>query len=1723
MKQSKKLLSIFLAMLMLLGTVSVVANAAQQKVTRDGMVYDSIDNAVLTPEQVANTILDVLDQDVMPGLGTVDIYVGKLNLTSVDNALESVYDLLDGSIGTIASMVADVRTIRNARGNLNVQRSDGDLEVVYGLLNFIGDEGVSEVVSRIVWGIGTSKGITLGDAINGMLGSALDGINETVAYIPELIVDMAYDMLIYGSYDAQNRFNTDAADYKEANGFSEGNKYLPAGVQTLDDIANTAIRGLLTKPQKYTWEPTGATDPETGEPITTKVWDMSSYILDASKVEGMDLSLTGNSVFSILDKVIQIAYEDFGTVVLNHDVKKIFMEAMGVDFVRVTDENEEATIKRDADYIDVETAEEQIKENGSTSIDTSSVKNYFCNAQMWKVGDTWYFRDYVTTDVIDPATGEPKLDAEGNVETTKIHRYFRAEAYGADDLFDLVNWDYYLTGETMNFKTLINKNGSLIGSLNDLLNIFLNQALNLEGLNKILVANGENAISSVDAIWAPGGLDMFNENLMSLAGILLKNFTFMFFGRNPAYVDLNTLQATADFKATINGFVTNNDREGLIAYMLLPFLGDALPQLVYSTDMFESGKQIEQVAVLLVREFLSDLTPQINYDDQIFVDASLATGRKFQDKSSAQWINLLLNMGLDLAAVYLDNIANFNVDLDTLGDLHAIADGSNGKIQRWEVVLEEIVDWAVDYVADGTEYSVIAGLEPKTLGSARCVTGYDSDKNTRTGFNAGNYKGNAFDILSKALNTLLPLGLLCNVSSDAYALDVKMVFDRLIDVIDDFDLEVLLKTFGRNGRGDNLLGATNIVNQLLDNLVNRLIKALFGTALFTTNYTTSLNSAISRESLRDVVQHLLRGLCARKEALLRSALPVVAVFVDDWGSEQAIRTPDLSLENVTYASNGSLNTTVTIRNASRGLWRGYMKGDKREKDQQYSYEIVEITNAQTDAVSVSDASGTLAFGETDTFQIIGTIPATGLADRIDVSYQVYNEDGQLMDDGRVYQKSFFTYYAYGTEDWNHVNDKDYEHFVKKAVIFAVEADENGKLQATDEMKELGNKEYGKFYHEKSGNDKKYSFEPLAQPGNGFTAVASSGSELSKETDYWYKPVSFDANAYTPVDAATGAEYSFTYRAYSHWEELVWFSYEDRYSGWHESSTGGNTTLPTFYIKIYDTVSMEQLRELVELETSLNRRPEAYGADGDYMGWLGTLAEAITVAWNPGIDGSFRTDAGAVMARLEEAIAKLEAAKLTPAEQAAAGVVTVDSVIPDLETTLSSIEDGLGGKDYRTHMLYRWHRFQDARKDANRAIALSAEYNYGLPTAKFVHGSLPVYALNDAVKGDQTNDEYADYILALLQPLTEEEAAQTKANFNNVTREYGGYTTLDIAQISNLLTRMHSRLLPREGGVVNTYLVKEINAAKAEIGTTNTAGYSTRSWKAYSEALTYAESVKNSASQDTMFNAKYQLQVARNNLRLATAEADYTELQRLIGQAEYAINHLDQYKTETPAQKADIGGVLAALGYQPTSDGVTTKVFYDGAYDIINKSIDAHDQEDIDDVADKLKAALSKLEFKTYDAAADSVETKDVITSEKDENGEYITESIKTKLIKSEQNVEAVKALLNEKTGYTVAISLDDKYTSKDSQKYGFVGTGATITILKDVGNGVTAPVATIKVVVDGDVTGDGVVDVLDCAIAELAKNAHTELVGVYHTAGNSDGVAGISPADYSAIVNKAVS
>ena len=1687
MKQTKKLLSIFLAMLMLIGTVSVVGNAA---IAREDVHYDSMDNAALTPEQVANIVLDSLDRDVMPGLGVIDedfvVIKLKLDLTSIDTALRDIYNLLNGSLPGLAS--GDVETLAGQRGRLQVdghtvQRNDGDLQVLYCLLDFLMNETNAEVLSRAPYGLLKPGGIEAGDLIQKIINRfvKLDDINNILTDIDGLVAGLAYDMLLYGSYG----HDLDAEELKAAG----------QSVPTPDATIATAIETLLTKPQKYTYNAAGGKD-----------WDPDSVIiseakLNAAGVKLSDLSLKNNSIITILDRCLQPAYTTFGKQVLNHDLKKIFMEAMGVDFVTLDakkDADEIAKIKADPAYVNVE----------DPKVDASSVKNYFCNAQMWKVDGVWYFRDYVTRPVLD-ANGniQYETDENGNqVEKTALqHRYQRAEAYNANDLYSIFNWDYQFTDSTLNFNQLIPQYGSIIGCLNHILHVALEMAVNPAALG----------ISSIDVLWADGGNDNFNENLMTTAKFLLKNFTFEFFGRNPLYVDLNTLKANAAFVAKIDTFDANTaeGREGLIAYMLLPFLGDALPQLIYDLDMFTPGLQIEQTAALLVREFLSDLTPQVGhnankktlyYDDQIFVDPTFASGRAFKTMESHQWMELILNMGLDLAAVYLDNITSFNVDLNTLDQIKQFAVAAGDP--AYMGVLEEIVDWALDYISDGTGYSVIAGLEPATLGSVRCVTSYN-DKNDTVEV-ANNYAGNAFDIVSTALNKLLPLGMLVGCSSDKYPLDVKKVFDKLVDVIDDLDLEVLLGVFGRTGdKTNSLLEAENIPVVIL-NLANRILKCIFGETILVADAKVNepINNALSQASLKTTIYNLLTGLNGRKVAIVRSALPLVALFISDFGGEQTFKAPGVDVDTV-VAETGE--RTLSIKNKSYGIWRGYMQGGERKQDEHYNLIVEKVAAYNIDGsassyVSVTDqGTGTFAYGASSTVKYtVNSIPTNGAFVRFDVTYKITGSDGKTPLTTESSTVSSYMWLRPAGDDLGHDPDKTYSGSGGDWTVtvyggtHVYDVSQYSETQITD----LINSCNGKVAY------------TVQRPKGSWIDIETTGGVVvsgTQEQNGWKLSQIYKEKTKKEVNVT--ATYDVT--------KMETFSNAVRNGGYFEWRYNGhagkaNSTefenQPAIWL-FYNRADLNMLRELVDQELEMRRTSRDYNTSASqWTTYVSALQNAAKAAYQP-INGSMVFNFKQLYEALDAAVENVENAKLTTASD-------VSGYIATLKNTVKSVNTQLGGASFRTYALYRWYDLNDLRNDAYNMINLYERAQATAPDTKFFpYSDISEYDLKKLVSGDK----YASYITALLEDMSAEDAARAKEDYRNTKKDLVNLQASTIADTNDLLGKSVGKLLPRSGGVVNTYLIKEINSAKAVIGTTNNKGYSERSWNAYSTALAKAEAVKDSTSQDTIFDAKYQLQVARNNLIPATQEADYEELLALIKQAETVMNNTGLYNNTD----AEFGAVLAALGYEVTdADGNTVQLFPGSAKTIENVSFDKHDQDEIDDVADDLKKALSKMVFKGASYGGATVESSQVPTGEVDENDVAIKETVKTTVIDAKQLIDAVTAKFagttaNGATDAEIRVSLDDSYTLATGNEK-FVGTGATITIYTTQA-GVKVPLSTIKVVVKGDVTGDGVIDVLDCMLVELVGTDKTTVSGVYSLAGDiaNDGKVGLE--DLGAVANLA--
>lgn len=1655
MKQSKKLLSLVLAIVMMFGVFSVGASALTPTAATQ-VKYNSIDEAELTAEQVAGIINDILDE-VLAGVN-LNISALGLVIKDVDSTLNTI-----AGISTLADIAGQDVAKLKVDACKGVKRSGGDLKVLKALLQFLADNvggganlqkvligGIGEKstdkqlgVGGILWNgkaVGISLGFSLKEIVDGNeiikgTGYTLNGLLKD---IPGFLKYELFEMLLKGSFAYTKDKVVGGVTYPNG----DNKTYQESGTSSLslDAFANTAVYNLLTTPQNYKYEGEGEG--------AHKVWDANSIVsksfaaLDPETAKAL-VNVNTNSLLGILDNVINIAYDEFGPTVLNNDAKKLLMQAVGVDFIKLDNEKDAsliATIKAAPDYVDVATAS-----------DVSSVKNYLCNAQMWKVGGVWYFRDNVNV-VQRGADGNALLDADGNEIVAKEDRFFKANVSGANEFYDIVNWDYKFVPGDIDLKAMITENGSLFGSLNSL-------------LYKVLVKAVNSDVLDVNTVWTDGANSNLNANLLRTAKYVLKNYTRRIFGKNSEFVDAaNGYKATAAFAQKVD----SSSLIELVEYIGLPFFSDAMPQLILPEDGLGSDNEAKLVkfGVSVIREFLTDITPDVNYDSYIYTD--LGTGsRKYANHTADEWINVLLNMGMDVAFEELRNITNFTAETPAQGIT----------LERWQGMLDTIILWAADYVGTGSS-SVLNGFDPNKIASIE----------------------GPFNKLSYILNTLLPLGFISGCETESYAFDVQAFYDRvLMPLVKEFDIEAVLSLFGRSNTHYNFLKDKNVVTAVLD-LLNSVLSLVTGNTLFAN--TSSLNAAITGPNLATLLTNLLKGINNRKDGLLDNALPVVAIFISDWGGEQAISTPKASVSDTYVGSNnGSVSGDFKISGSTKGMWRSYVDASgTRQYDKQYSYEITRATFADLEgnalsnwsvsnlACKLGEASGAV---KEQKVTLNGTgIPVGGQIVTIKIFYKVLDEDGnQLGGQEFAIEKTFFA--AYGKEG----STSKFFKATKKHNLISTSIEGFATTPIFANVDNTGSDlaETVAYYMVRDTSSMGKSYAPVA--GVNVTGSAQYGISLANIA-------SFNTHE---LNKNERREVKFTV------DKAAFNAVSSDAASWKVTGTTSNKMAEnnpiTVKVYFYSGAERDALKRDVQDELKMARKAYEYDSAA-WEAYMGALKAAFASAYTS--DNAMRStvnmDYNGLKAALANAVTALEAAKLVNPTIPEDGAVDNTAAIADLKATVKAYE-GARTKGYTDYLLYRWDRYVKWRNKANDYVNRAAAVSAGsAETQKFPYANLKA----SEVKKLSALTSYEAYINALLVNMTEEEAAAALAEYNNGVKSLNSVSGLDIAQAKNMYNRSTARLVERYNGEKQTYyLQKEIADATAAI--TSKGNYTDKSWARYTAALQAAQAALNAnESQVQMFDAKYELQVARNELR--TEEADDTELKALIAQAQAALAGASAYDNTN----AEFGAVLAALGMASVTDadGNSVDLFPNGALNIVNKSYDVDDQRKYDRAADALRVALAKLTFKGATVAGAS-ETE----VGKDEDGNAVT--VKAAVIDQKLAADAVKGLFTLASADDKVVSLNGTYALSGDDTAIYTGTGSTLTFVKTV-NGVALPVYTLNLVVKGDVNGDGVVDALDAMAVELAANNNASLNGLFFAAGDVTNDGAIAVADYSAVVNTAV-
>lgn len=1640
MKQSKKLLSLVLAMLMAFSVVTVGVNAA---LVKNQVQYNSIDQAVLTAEQVAEIALDAVDE-ILPN-DEVDLSVlGTLHLDTLNQLIPDVYDVLDSFVASIAG--GDVSNLRENRSLLKGwSRTGNNIGAFEKLLQYFAASDTVKVIKKAPYGLLTDDGIRVGSLINGIIAGLvdLDDINGILTNLGGYVAGMAYDALMYGSYGYDK-------DYEEL-----GNK-LPAEVDTVDELLNVAIINLLTNPQDYSYEG------------STKVWDMNSKLVNDADLTAYfggksglasKVNVNNNSLLQILDNILQYAYEEYGVVGINNSLKKEIMKGMGIDMNEIDASEVPAAIM--AKFNDEASYTNYVYDDCIANDDTHPNKWYYTNV-----------RSRIVDVNDDGLCDENDVDQDGNVVKEKKHIYYVADLADGNAFVNLVNWDYEFTAADANFPELIATYGSIFGSLNHLLYVIFNKGINPAALG----------VDSVDALWADGNNSMLNSNLMNVIRAVLNNYSPTIFGKGNAYVSEAGVVDPA-FLAIVNDAST--DLVDLVAYIGLPLFEEEMPELIMPKNAdgsyaFDDGVQIYEFGVLVIREFISEIAPAVNYDSAIFKSGTLtsATGRKFAAHSADEWFNILLNMGLDVAYTFLNGYTNFATDIPAVGTSEA----------RWKDMLNTIVTWAVNYIGNAGA-SVLAGFEPNTVLS---IDG---------GFNK----------LSYAFNKLLPLGFISNCASQDYAFDINVFIDTVLKpVIKDLDVSALIGLFGRtNGTNKNgvynPLSDANVVTMVLK-LADQILGLVFGSGLLPT--TANCNTLLSDANIGTLAGNIFTKLYARCDAILRCGLPVAGQLVEDWGGEQELGTPKISLEKTIVTSSGALSgASFTVANGSKGVWRHYIDKDGYEhQDNQYTYRITgvkayDITGAISANVTVKSFTTTnIDFGQQGTVTYdVKSVPTNGAVVRFEITYNVYNEDGEAMANGKAFTVNSFVYFSYApsneritTRDkWEGTGD-NYSQYTYTTDWYIPASNAagffgDGLEYATYEKSSTGwtKREYGVTCAEQA----KYGIKLDAGAQSKTTSAVDKVTLYAKVTDANALAAYVDTNknnnnaitfaikCYNP-DHTSGASKNIVYHFYNDVYRAKLNSLVNDELDEIRLAKNYKTSGTVYAKKVLNAAADENgLVETAFSATGINPETNTEATVIDcatawsaYINAFSAAAKVGCQLWNNNASYNFEE----LYKALYTASKDVNYLKKTAEELAAEGGDNIDTAVVQLSNNLKAANDGLNGKGASDYKAYRWEKFVAARKEANKYVNAYNAQNYNEPDATY----FPYNTDLDDAKVDAlaNKTQYASYIKALKVAYTAEEMATRTKALETAKKKYQGYSALDVDQADNLIVRTADRLLTKDEGAELYYLNTEIASAENIYGTAATsATYSARSWANYKKAYDAAVAARTCGANSAQFDAKYDLQCAVNNLRTVAEEADYTELETLMTQAQSVLENAALYQNGA----ADFGGVLAALGMDEV-DGV--QLFPASAKLVNERTYAADDQKKVDKAADALRKALAKMLFKNA-----SIKNAETVKVDNDD-----TSIIKLNANSLSADVEAFVQLLDAAAD-GCGVSVDAK----------FLGTGAIVTYFKNI-NGVKIPVATTTVVVNADVNGDGVLDVLDAAKVELTANGQAKLAGAFKVAANLD-------------------
>lgn len=1693
MKKSTKLLSVILAVVMIFSTMSVMAFAAKTKYqTSDNLTAldaYSPDGAVtrLSTEERMSVVFDFLD---------VTLAAANINMGDVINTagLRLVIDL--------RSVNALCGTIDSAQALLN----NGLVKLVKGLLGIVKDANLKNWKSGmtreknaqldIVNGIATllndnaglvKKVINDGKLDVGIIGNFVDisGVNKYLSDLPGMLKGLVYPMFARVDDDMTliNTYSTTTANpdtlvkkvlinamskpqsytsYKEdASGNCISNHIaLPKSAEAgLRDyyVKDSDSKGAYIEVFEYDTDKkmyvaqeekyykTEETDMEgkgTGVYVyanaageNVKYYVKDSYFLPSLATSGKVseiFNLDSNTFVSALYQIAPYVFKDLAPVVLNGSVKMLLAQWFGAEKTELFGG----------------------KASEATAVLAklpSDVKAFYSKAAGTY---NWEWSDFT---IGSDGNGYYRLVSKDGLTET----WLKFDMSTANSFAKLINWNYTISGDFVDeFMPTAANNGSVTASAAGYttvlaaLNDFVGKAI-----DTMLSDTAKAAIN-----WTKGDNTKLIPNLRKALQYVAAYNPEYLFGTGYETVYAGYYDTVVDKSASNQDVVTALGAIGVKALM---------PQIILPSAAELKGQNVTALLACVIRELATQFVPTYNYDALIYADYNSKTLVKGKD--SGYWLDVIFTMGTDIGMKYLSKLADLGSDKAggyqfEASKTYKLADFEKNT-RAWEKTIDWIIDWAL------TSDNEWCWKFQKLINTG------DLDLDLATA-------QDPWVKLDKIIRDVLPVEKIINeTATDGKTFLETVLREDIIDSLLNLDVSKLLGTNSVTGifnipanstlRTEALYPAVfRIVRELLNKVLG---KVCGNTALIADSY-NSLDAILQKGAIADLAEKLIVGIAyaVKTGGLLDVALPFVNFFLGWTTNAQSYAEPKLTIDkgtlNYVQLTNGQMNTTLKVTNASAGMLLKH--GDTY--DHPYMLTLKSVTVNGTEMLTAADKKPLSPYESKDV--TLNAAVHTDSLVKVTAVYSFTFKDGTAYD-GDITSTTF----EYATNDTADTVGSAWDSGEKKATYLAVDYVKMKGATTTDCLvtnpSALASAISNIAVTWTNTRDTDCKFTKGSISGFDANYFESSGQAEALVNKTFLKYVK-DDDSYTgnivtvnplrlksDVDAATvpsGATYDLGNQAVT-------------VSGSHRNRTRTlDMSAPLGTLYYYNGTNV---KNAVDSEFKANRDSSKYPAEAWKTYWT-ALTAAAKLAYGPfkkANIGNYSDDnLTAAVTALETAAKALDTASTTPAS----GSATV---------TPAPIEDALkaaGDINYQNFDLYAYWAYEKAMKAGN---AIIDAYKGPVAPEKYIDGSSLSEAEITAI-ANKANATYKSAIVASMKaPSTEAQNA-----YMDAVKAYKApsYSELEVLNSAKNIAWYASFLKSAAVKTEKQFLAKEIAAAKAQ--GYKEADYTAGSYARYTKALAAAEALNANAEalQSEVFDVKYELEIAQRALMPKSASAleagAYTELEAVIAQAKSIFTDNSAYTFD--ASKADglskteaYAKLVSVLGYEYTDEKGNTANLYSGSaenYAANDRFYSNVVAAQIDAVVTNLKNAMAPFVCKYVAVPTTAGSSEGVSVTE---NTSLITGVTPGSLATADDVLARVTAKDSSATTLNVA-----------ANAAGLYGTGATATLsLKSSG----APVAIYTVVIYGDVNGDGVVDGFDASYMDLAINNRATLTGAYKTAG----------------------